>query len=94
MPVEVAAFPSILIALITLLIALFKQYEMTFVPFLLALLRFNINFKERLWNAGTDSHSPLDIGIVVITEDKKDGNVEIEDKAQKLHDLQDKLSKL
>jgi hypothetical protein len=34
---------------------------MTFVPFILALLRFNINYKERSWQAKTDSFSPLDI---------------------------------
>jgi hypothetical protein len=43
------------------LIALFKQYEMTFIPFILALLRFNINYKERFWKQATDNFSPLDI---------------------------------
>jgi hypothetical protein len=45
---------------------------MTFVPFLLALLRFNINYKERIWQAKTDSFAPLDIGIIVINTKKED----------------------
>ena len=43
---EIAAAPAILIAIITAIIALFKNHEMTFVPFILSLLKLNINEKK------------------------------------------------
>jgi hypothetical protein len=91
---EIAAIPAIIIAWITLLIALFNQYEMTFVPFLLALLRFNINYKERIWQAKTDSFAPLDIGIIVINTKKEDWNVDFKDKMEKIKTLEDNLDKI
>jgi len=84
----------VIIVGITLFIALFKQYEMTFLPFILALLRFNINIKERSWMGGVDSFSPLDIGIIVNTQKKEDNNVEVENKNEKLQSLQDNLNKI
>ena len=91
---EIALIPTVIIVGITLFIALFKQYEMTFLPFILALLRFNINLKERSWRAGIDSFSPLDIWIIVNTQKKEDNNVEVEDKNEKMKSLQDNLNKI
>lgn len=91
---EIALIPTVIIVGITLFIALFKQYEMTFLPFILALLRFNINLKERSWRVGVDSFSPLDIWIIVNTQKKEDNNVEVEDKNEKMKSLQDNLNKI
>lgn len=91
---EIATIVGLIIWAITLLIALFKQYEMTFVPFILALLRFNINFKERTWQSTIDSFSPLDIGIISITEVKNTWNIDVENKSEKIIELQEKLNRL
>lgn len=91
---EIALIPTLIILAITLLIALFKKDEMTFFPFMLALLRFNINLKERSWRAGIDSFSPLDIWIIVNTVKKEDSKVEVQDKSQKIKTLEDTLHKI
>jgi hypothetical protein len=91
---EIAAIPAIIIFGITLLIALFKQYEMTFIPFILALLRFNINYKERSWRQGTDSFAPIDIWYVTSNQQKKDSNVTFESNADKIEKLSQQLDKL
>lgn len=58
---EIALIPSGIIGTLTVLVAIFKQYEMTFIPFILALLRMSINPKERSWLSGTDSFQPIDV---------------------------------
>ena len=45
----VALFPTVLIILLTLFIALFKNSEMTFLPFITNLIRLNINSGTRTW---------------------------------------------
>ncbi len=91
---EIAAIPAIIIFGITLLIALFKQYEMTFIPFILALLRFNINYKERSWRQATDSFAPIDIWYVTSNQQKKDTNITFESNADKIEKLSQQLDKL
>jgi PrgI family protein len=58
---EIATVPAIVFAVIGLVIAIFKQYEMTFVPFILSALRMNINPKERNWSGGIDSYQAIDV---------------------------------
>lgn len=58
---EVALLPSGFIAGITVMIAVFKYNEMTFVPFILSFIRFSIFPKERSWQNTVDSFQPLDI---------------------------------
>ncbi|MGE4443659.1 MAG: PrgI family protein [Candidatus Altimarinota bacterium] len=91
---EIAAIPAIFIVAVTLFVALFKQYEMTFLPFILAILRFNINFKERSWKSGIDSFSALDIGIIVQSDTKKEDIVDMKTKAEKIQSLEDNLLKI
>ena len=91
---EIALIPTIIIAWITLFVALFKQYEMTFLPFILAFLRFNINFKERIWSKWVDNFSPLDIWIITNNIKKDDNKIELENKTEKIKSLQDSLNKL
>lgn len=58
---QAASVPSILIIIITLFIALFKNSEMTFLPFLLNMVRLNLNGGSRVWQKGTESFSSLEI---------------------------------
>ncbi len=90
----VAATPAVLITLIAIVIAVFKHSEMTFVPFILAILRQNINYKERVWVNTIDSFQPIDIGYVTwITEVRKE-TVDFTSKKDKIKELNDKLSKI
>jgi len=91
---EIAFIPSLFILIVTFAIALFKNSEMTFVPFMLALLRFNINPKERIWANTIDSFQPLDIGFLTNVENKKDENVDVEEKIDKIKQLDEKLEKI
>lgn len=91
---EIALIPTVIIVWITLFIALFKQYEMTFLPFMLAILRFNINFKERSFVKAVDSFSPLDIWIIVNNQKKDNEKIDFQDKFEKIKSLEDNLSKI
>ncbi len=91
---EIALIPTVIIIWITLLIALFKQYEMTFLPFMLALLRLNINIKERCWVQWIDSFSPLDIWIIVNNEKKEEVNMDFKSKMEQIQSLEDNISKI
>lgn len=91
---EVALIPAVIVFWITLFIALFKQYEMTFLPFILAFLRFNINFKERCWSKGVDSFSPLQIWIIINNAKKEDATVNFDNKIEKIKSLEENLNKL
>jgi len=94
MSAEVAAIPWIIIAAIALLIAVFKHTEMTFVPFVLNILRFNTNWRERVWVKWVDSYQPIDIWFISNVEEKEDGKIDFQDKIDKIKDLDDKLNKI
>ncbi|NUJ98268.1 PrgI family protein [Candidatus Gracilibacteria bacterium] len=91
---EIALIPSIFIILFTLVIALFKNSEMTFVPFILALLRFNINPKERIWANTIDSFQPIDIGILTNIDNKKDEKVDFDEKIDKMKEFSENIEKI
>lgn len=91
---EIAAIPSLFIVAITLFVALFKQYEMTFLPFILSILRYNINLKERSWRGGVDSFSALDIGVITQSDSKKEDVVDLKTKAEKIQSLENNLEKI
>jgi hypothetical protein len=91
---EVAAIPWIIIAAIALLIAVFKHTEMTFVPFVLNILRFNTNWRERVWVKWVDSYQPIDIGFISNATEKDEGKIDFQDKIDKIKDLDDKLNKI
>lgn len=63
----VALFPTVLIILLTLFIALFKNSEMTFLPFITNLIRLNINSGTRTWQKWTDSHSAIEVWYIKST---------------------------
>lgn len=92
--VEIAAIPSIIIAVVAILIATFKQSEMTFIPFVLSAIRFNINAKERKWVNWTDSFQPIDIGYLSYYDGKKQDNVDFKSKIDKISEIENKIDKL
>ncbi len=61
---QAASIPAIIVLIIVLFIALFKNSEMTFLPFILNMVRLNLNGGTRLWQKGTESFSRLSIGYV------------------------------
>jgi len=91
---EIALIPSGVVAIITFLIAVFKQYEMTFVPFVLALILMWAFPKERKWEQGTDVFQPIDVGFLVATETKKKESIDLSQKIDTMQDMQDKLKKI
>ena len=91
---EIALIPSWIIGIIAVLVAIFKQYEMTFIPFVLALLRMSINPKQRSWSAGIDSYQPLDIWYVTNEDKKTQKDIDIWTKIDSMSELQEKLKKI
>jgi hypothetical protein len=67
---------------------------MTFVPFILALTRFHTNNKERKWVKWVDSMQPLDIGYVTNSSQKREAEVDLQWKMDKIKDLQDNINKI
>ncbi len=61
---EIASIPSIIILLMAVFIAVFKNSEMTFLPFILNMIRLNLNTSVRVWSKGTESYSNLEVGFV------------------------------
>ncbi len=47
---SVALFPAIIVVGISVVVALFRHSEMTFVPFILNLIRLNLNSGNRMWS--------------------------------------------
>lgn len=91
--VEVAALPAIMIATLFLVIAIFKYSEMTFIPFVLAFIRYKINLWTRKWDKWVDSFSYLDLWY--ITKDKKvDKKVDFWDKLNKIKKIDEQLDKI
>jgi len=91
---EIAAIPGIIVFGITLLIAVFKHSEMTFIPFFLTLIRGLINPSQRRWDKGVDGFQPIDIWYVLGYDWKKDTTIDFESKKDKLQNLEDKINKL
>lgn len=57
----IALFPSWVIAFITLVVALFKTSEMTFLPFMLNLIRLQLNTSNRVWSKWVDSFNKIEL---------------------------------
>jgi hypothetical protein len=67
---------------------------MTFIPFILSLMRFLIFPKERAWENTIDSFQPIDIGYLSAAEEKKSENVDIQGKIDTISELQEKIKKI
>ncbi len=94
MPVEIAALPSLFIAIIAIMIAIFKYSEMTFIPFILSFIRFKTNMEERKWIKWVDSFQPMDIGYITNTQLKKDDSINFSNKIEKIKELEERLNKI
>ena len=91
---EIALIPAIIIWWITLLIALFKYSEMTFIPFVLSFIRFKTNLEERKWMKWVDSFQPIDIWYLTSSQSKKEEKIDFTSKIDKINELENKLNKL
>ncbi len=91
---EIALVPTITIVLITLVVALFKNSEMTFVPFVLAFIRYKLNLNQRTWQSGVDSFQPMDIWYVAQNDAVKKDNVDLKTKMDKIKDMDEKIKKI
>jgi len=67
---------------------------MTFVPFILSLIRFNIFPRKRNWQSGVDSFWAIDIGFLSNIEEKKQETVDMQGKMDTIQELQEKLKKI
>lgn len=91
---ELSLLVAIFIFGFTLLVALFKHSWMTFIPFVLAFLRYNGTGTERRWEKWVDSFQPIDIWFVVLENQKQEKQIDFKSKLDKINHLEDKLNKL
>ena len=91
---EIAAIPAVVIFMITLMIVLFKHSEMTFIPFILNLIRLNVNSDAKTWVKWVDSFEPVEIWYVTKNLEKKKAEIDTTDKKEKIQELKDKLNKI
>lgn len=92
--IEVSLLPTGFIVVITLLIVFFKRAQMTFLPFILSAIRFNVNLKERMFVKGIDSFQPIDIGFVASNTSKREKDIDFDSKIDKITKLEDQLKKI
>ncbi len=91
---EMAAIPAWIIIITAIFIAVFKSYEMTFFPFMLAFLRLNINSRERHWEKWIDCFQPIEIWFITDKDVKIDEKIDFKTKMDKINELNDKLKKI
>lgn len=91
---EIALIPSLTIAAFAFAIAVFKHSEMTFIPFVLSLIRNSINPKERMWQWKIDSFQPIDIGFLTTTQEQKQESIDFTSKMDKIQELDEKLKNI
>lgn len=93
-PAEIALIPTIIIVIITLFIALFKNSGMTFIPFVMSFIRYKVNIPERTWRVWVDSYSPMDIWFLSQNEIIEKENIDFQTKMDKIKELDEKLKKI
>jgi len=91
---EIAFIPSGIIAVITVLVAVFKIHEMTFIPFVLAFIRFNIFPRLRTWDNSVDSFQPIDVWFLSGAEEKHSESIDMSNKQDTMKELQEKLKNI
>ena len=84
---EISLIPTIFVIWLALTIALFKKWEMTFFPFILAILRFNVNSKTRKRDSWVDSFQAIDIWYISSLSDKKEEKIDFKSKIDKIKEL-------
>ncbi|MFA5917080.1 MAG: PrgI family protein [Candidatus Gracilibacteria bacterium] len=91
---QIALIPTIFVVILTLVVALFKNSEMTFVPFVLSFIRYKLNLNQRTWKSGVDSYEPMDIGFVPEMENEKKENIDFKTKMDKIKEIHEKIEKI
>lgn len=91
---ELAALPSIFIFLFFVMIAIFKNHEMTFIPFILSLAKYKTNYPERKWQNNVDNISPMDVWFISQSSAKKEKTIDFESKMDKIKDIDSRIDKL
>lgn len=91
---EIALIPSGFIAGLGLAIAKFKYNEMTFIPFILSLIRLNIFPRQRKWDNWIDGFQSIDIGFLSSEAEKKQENIDMSNKVGTIDELNEKLKKI
>lgn len=91
---QIALVPAIIIVIITLIVALFKNSEMTFVPFVLSFIRYKLNLNQRIWKSWVDSYEPMDIWYVPENDIEKKDNIDLKTKIDKLKEMDEKIKKI
>lgn len=83
-------------ALIGAIIALVRVAEMTFLPFVLNLVRLKLNANERKWSVGCDWYSDMEVWYVSISTQKAGAtaNKSLETVIAEDDDVQNKIGKL
>ncbi|MDD5376932.1 MAG: PrgI family protein [Candidatus Gracilibacteria bacterium] len=90
---SVALFPAIIVTGLAVVIALFRHSEMTFVPFLLNMIRLNLNVGNRLWSKGVDSYTSLEVGYIRALEEIQ-SNGETKNHLRAFENVEESLGKL
>ncbi len=67
---------------------------MTFVPFILSVIRLNIFPRTRSWDNTVDSFQPIDIGFLSSAQEKTNKNIDMGQKNDTIQELQEKLKKI
>ncbi len=90
---SVALFPAIIVVGISVVVALFRHSEMTFVPFILNLIRLNLNSGNRMWSKWVDSYNSLEVGFIRALDETKSNGVD-KNSHKTFENVEDKLGKL
>jgi hypothetical protein len=91
---QIALIPTIFVVILTLVVALFKNSEMTFVPFVLSFIRYKLNLNQRTWKSWVDSYEPMDIWFVPEMENEKKENIDFKTKMDKIKEIHEKIEKI
>lgn len=67
---------------------------MTFIPFVMSIIRLNIFPRERNWQNTIDSFQPIDVGFLSDEGQKKSESIDMQEKIDTIEELQDKLKKI
>jgi len=90
----IAAMPAIIIFVFTLVIVLFKHSEMTFIPFILNLIRYKTNSDPKIWAKWIDSFEPIEVWYILQEQKIKKSSIDTSKKQDKIKALKDKLNKI
>lgn len=90
---SIALFPAIIVVGLGIIIALFRHSEMTFIPFILNLIRLNLNSGNRMWSKWVDSYNSLEVWFIRALDEVKSNGVD-KNSHQTFENVEDKLGKL